>query len=172
MSLQWKAASECTTVQTRVLLPVSRRGTRHRGQSWVTLLREKESNIAGLVVALTGGLHKSFFSENNATPQKYRGIMSTQDKSSTSFLFLLLLSSDLLSSPANTKQTSHRWWSCLTERGWWVGLWSNVHYTGLPQVHIGKWKTRKVLFQGVSIRWVGHPKAGRFNVRVANEIRC
>lgn len=53
MSLQWKAASECTTVQTRVLLPVSRRGTRHRGQSWVTLLREKESNIAGLVVALT-----------------------------------------------------------------------------------------------------------------------
>lgn len=57
MSLQWKAASECTTDS----CPTSQQ-ERDSTQGAVLghfIKRKRESNIAGLVVALTGGLHKS-----------------------------------------------------------------------------------------------------------------
>lgn len=66
-----------SALQTRVLLPVSRRGTQHRGQSWVTLLKEKERAILldwwlhwleACTKVKWGRVLGHFFSENNATP--------------------------------------------------------------------------------------------------------
>lgn len=176
MSLQWKAASECTTVQTRVLLPVSRRGTQHRGQSWVTLLREKESNIAGLVVALTGGFAQKLLQWKQCNPLEIQRhyVNARQIKHLFSFSFFFCYCSPQTSSPL--LQTQRR--PAIAGGAVWQKKVDELDYgqtfTTLDYLKctLGNDKPEKSYFRVNLSDWVGHPKAGLFNVRVANEIRC